>query len=80
MSEDGFLNPVRELVNRGYTRAEEMLKNYHGAWGKDLSHRCLAMPTFFGGIQRDKWSSHRADAPAGVMARTRAMTGVDYFG
>ena len=37
MSEDGFLNPVRELVNRGYTRSEEMLKNYYGVWGRDLS-------------------------------------------
>src|ERR1700761_2200110 len=37
MSEDGFLAPLRELVNRGYTRAEEMLKNYYGVWGKDLS-------------------------------------------
>jgi glutamate--cysteine ligase len=38
MSEDGFLNPLRELVSRGYTRAEEMLKNYHGVWNKDLTH------------------------------------------
>jgi glutamate--cysteine ligase len=38
MSEDGFLNPLRELVSRGYTRAEEMLKNYHGVWNRDLSH------------------------------------------
>jgi glutamate--cysteine ligase len=38
MSEDGFLNPLRELVGRGYTRSEEMLKNYHGAWKGDLSH------------------------------------------
>jgi glutamate--cysteine ligase len=37
MTEDGFLNPLRELVSRGYTRAEEMLKNYHGVWGKDLA-------------------------------------------
>ena len=37
MSEDGFLNPLRELVSRGYTRAEEMLKNYYGVWGRDLS-------------------------------------------
>jgi glutamate--cysteine ligase len=36
MSEDGFLGPLRELVNRGYTRAEEMLKNYHGPWGGSL--------------------------------------------
>jgi glutamate--cysteine ligase len=37
MSEDGFLNPLRELVSRGYTRAEEMLKNYYGPWKCDLS-------------------------------------------
>ena len=37
MSEDGFLGPLRELVNRGYTRAEEMLKNYYGVWGRDLT-------------------------------------------
>jgi glutamate--cysteine ligase len=36
-SEDGFLNPLRELVNRGYTRAEEMLQNYYGVWGRDLT-------------------------------------------
>lgn len=38
MSEEGFLNPVRELVARGYTRAEELLQNYHGVWGRDLTH------------------------------------------
>jgi len=38
MSEDGFLNPLRELVARGHTRAEELLKNYYGVWGRDLSH------------------------------------------
>jgi glutamate--cysteine ligase len=37
MSEDGFLNSSRELVSRGHTRAEEMLKNYHGVWGRDLA-------------------------------------------
>jgi glutamate--cysteine ligase len=37
MSEDGFLNPLRELVSRGYTRAEELLGNYHGVWGRDLT-------------------------------------------
>ena len=36
MSEEGFLGPPRELVNRGYTRSEEMLKNYYGVWNKDL--------------------------------------------
>jgi glutamate--cysteine ligase len=37
MSEDGFLNPLRELVSRGHTRAEEMLKNYYSVWGRDLA-------------------------------------------
>src|SRR6201992_3123656 len=32
MTEDGFLNPLRELVDRGYTRAEELLKRFHGDW------------------------------------------------
>jgi glutamate--cysteine ligase len=36
-SEDGFLNPLREIVARGYTRAEELLKNYHGEWNRDLT-------------------------------------------
>ncbi len=31
-TEDGFLNPLRELVDRGYTRAEELLRHYHGDW------------------------------------------------
>ena len=37
MSEDGFLNPLRELVSRGYTRAEELLKNYNGVWNRDVT-------------------------------------------
>src|SRR6185437_13692725 len=37
MSEEGFLGPPRELVARGYTRAEEMLEHYHGAWNGDLT-------------------------------------------
>jgi glutamate--cysteine ligase len=32
MNEDGFLNPLRELVDRGYTRAEEMLRHWQGDW------------------------------------------------
>jgi glutamate--cysteine ligase len=38
MNEEGFLNPARELVARGYTRAEELLNNYRGVWGRDLTH------------------------------------------
>lgn len=37
MTEDGFLNPLRELVDRGYTRAEELLRRYHGEWNGDLA-------------------------------------------
>src|ERR1700744_825854 len=37
MSEEGFLTPLRELVARGYTRAEEMLKNYYGPWNRSLT-------------------------------------------
>ena len=37
MSEEGFLGPLREIVSRGHTRAEEMLEHYHGAWGGDLT-------------------------------------------
>jgi glutamate--cysteine ligase len=37
MTEDGFLNPLRELVDRGYTRAEELLRRYHGEWKGDLA-------------------------------------------
>jgi glutamate--cysteine ligase len=36
-TEDGFLNPLRELADRGYTRAEELLRRYHGEWRKDLA-------------------------------------------
>jgi glutamate--cysteine ligase len=36
MSEDGFLNPLRELVSRGTTRAEELLSRYHGEWKGDI--------------------------------------------
>src|ERR1043166_5371415 len=37
MSEDGFLNPLREIVRRGYTRAEELLNLYRTDWNRDLS-------------------------------------------
>ena len=37
MTEEGFLVPLRELVNRGYTRAEELLQLYRTDWGKDLN-------------------------------------------
>jgi glutamate--cysteine ligase len=37
MTEEGFLVPLRELVSRGYTRAEELLQLYRADWGKDLN-------------------------------------------
>ena len=36
-SEEGFLQPLSELVSRGQTRAEELLALYHGEWQGDLS-------------------------------------------
>jgi glutamate--cysteine ligase len=36
MTEEGFLLPLRELVARGYTRAEELLARYHGEWKGDM--------------------------------------------
>jgi glutamate--cysteine ligase len=37
MSEDGFINPLRELVARGRTRAEELLHSFHHEWKGDMS-------------------------------------------
>jgi glutamate--cysteine ligase len=37
MSEEGFLVPLRELVDRGYTRAEELLGRFRGEWHHDLA-------------------------------------------
>ena len=37
MSEEGFLNPLRELVARGYTRAEELLHSFQHEWKGDMS-------------------------------------------
>jgi glutamate--cysteine ligase len=35
-TEEGFVQPLIELVERGYTRAEELLARYHGEWQHDL--------------------------------------------
>jgi len=35
--EEGFLQPLVELVDRGYTRAEEMLANFRGPWAGDMA-------------------------------------------
>ncbi len=36
-TEEGFLVPLRELVDRGYTRAEELLRRYETDWQHDLT-------------------------------------------
>jgi glutamate--cysteine ligase len=36
-SEDGFLNPLRAWIDRGHTRAEELLERYRGEWRGDLA-------------------------------------------
>ncbi len=37
MTEEGFLVPLREIIERGYTRAEELLRNYETTWNRDLT-------------------------------------------
>jgi glutamate--cysteine ligase len=36
-TEEGFLQPLNEIVASGRTRAEELLAKYHGEWGRDLN-------------------------------------------
>ncbi|MBI3675581.1 MAG: glutamate--cysteine ligase [Proteobacteria bacterium] len=36
-TEEGFLQPVRDMVDRGYTRAEELLANYKNQWRGDIT-------------------------------------------
>ncbi len=37
MNEEGFLVHLKDLVARGYTRAEELLRNYRTTWQGDLT-------------------------------------------
>lgn len=37
MTEEGFLQPLVELAERGYTRAEELLRKFHGEWQGNLT-------------------------------------------
>jgi glutamate--cysteine ligase len=36
--ESGFLDPLREIVARGTTPAEQLLSRYHGEWQGEVSH------------------------------------------
>jgi glutamate--cysteine ligase len=36
-SEQGFLNPLREIVASGLTNADRLLGLYNGVWGGDVS-------------------------------------------
>jgi glutamate--cysteine ligase len=36
-TEQGFLNPLREIAASGMTNADRMLALYNGAWGGDVS-------------------------------------------
>ncbi|WP_380872833.1 glutamate--cysteine ligase [Sphingomonas sp. DBB INV C78] len=36
-SEQGYLDPVREIIESGKTPAERLLDKYHGEWGGDVS-------------------------------------------
>ncbi len=37
MTEEGFLNPLRELADRGQTRADELLGKFHKEWNGDIT-------------------------------------------
>ncbi len=37
MTEEGFLNPLRELADRNQTRAEELLGKFHKEWNGDIT-------------------------------------------
>ena len=37
MSEDGFLQPFNELIEKGQSRAEELLASYHNEWKGDMN-------------------------------------------
>ena len=37
-TEQGFLNPLREIAASGLTNADRMLALYHGAWGGDAAN------------------------------------------
>ena len=36
-TEQGFLNPLREIVASGMTNADRLLALYNGPWGGDIS-------------------------------------------
>jgi glutamate--cysteine ligase len=36
-TEEGFIEPLFQIVESGRTRAEEILERYHGAWNRDVS-------------------------------------------
>src|SRR3546814_1864787 len=36
-NESGFLDPLREILARGLTPAEQLLARYHGEWQGDVS-------------------------------------------
>jgi glutamate--cysteine ligase len=36
-TEEGFIEPLFQIVDSGRTRAEEILERYHGAWNRDVS-------------------------------------------
>ncbi len=43
-SEDGFLTTLREIVAKGETSADELLRKFRGEWGGDLTHVLSRIP------------------------------------
>jgi glutamate--cysteine ligase len=36
-TEEGFIEPLVQIVNSGRTRAEDLLERFHGPWGGDVT-------------------------------------------
>jgi glutamate--cysteine ligase len=36
-TEEGFIEPLFQIVESGKTRAEELLERYEGLWGRDVA-------------------------------------------
>ena len=37
-NEEGFIEPLAQIIDSGKTRAEELLERYEGPWARDASH------------------------------------------
>ena len=36
-TEEGFIEPLFQIVESGKTRADDLLERFHGPWGRDVT-------------------------------------------